>query len=113
MTIKEILERLKSARAHAGLSCSQVKRLIDLWPISIELIEQGAVPLEMEHFLKLCELYAVSEIWVMTGVNPYFDPKSVFEAAEYQGVPPNELGDLLEALAMQRQDQETRVEKES
>lgn len=102
MNIKEILERLKTAREQSGLSRTQIPRLVDLWPINIDLIESGAVPLEMEHFLHLCEAYGVSEIWVLTGVNPYFDPSGVVEQALKIGLPEKEMRNMLEALAMQR-----------
>jgi transcriptional regulator with XRE-family HTH domain len=103
MPIKEILERLATAREKAGLSRSQVSRLIDFWPINLELVESGAVPLEMEHFLKLCELYDVSEIWVLTGNNPYFDPALAVAAAQRNGMPEDEMRNFLEGLAMLRQ----------
>lgn len=105
MTIKEILERLVTARKHAGLKQMQTAKLIQLSHEDIHAIEEGLMPLEMGVFLKLCEIYSVSEIWVLTGVNPYFDPASVVEAAEYQGMPKDDLGNLIEALAMQRQSQ--------
>jgi transcriptional regulator with XRE-family HTH domain len=99
MSIKEILERLKTARERAGLSCSQANKLIDLPPAYLGLIESGSLALEMETFLKLCEIYDISEVWALTGVNPDFDPASVVEAAQYSNMDKGELGNLLEMLA--------------
>lgn len=100
MKIQEILERLTAARKAAGLSQSQAAREAGMSRPELELIESGTVPLEMGLYLKLCELYGVSEIWVLTGINPYFDPASAAEAATRNGMPPAEMGDFLERLAM-------------
>ena len=100
MKIQEILERLVTARKAAGLSQFQAARLGRMTHPELELIESGAVPLEMGLYLKLCELYGVSEIWVLTGINPYFNPARAAEAATRSGMPPDEIGDFLEWLAM-------------
>lgn len=103
MNMKEILERLTAARSRAGLSCSQADKLIDLPRGFVSLIKSETVPLEMRHFLKLCDLYDISEVWALTGVNPDFDPASVVEAAQYSNMDKGELGNLLEMLASLKQ----------
>lgn len=100
MTIQEILERLVTARKATGLSLSQVAHLTGQSRPALECIESGAMPLDIDLYLKLCDLYGVSEIWVLTGVAPYFDPASAAEAATRNGLSPAEMGDFLEWLAM-------------
>lgn len=100
MTLKEILERLATARKKAGLSQSQVARLINRDPALIVGIESGHYPLSMERFLQLCGIYGVSEIWVLTGINPYFDPAGAVAAAERNNMPEAEMRDFVETLAM-------------
>lgn len=102
MTIKEILERLVTARKAAGLSLSQVAHLTGQSRPALECIESGAMPLDMELYLKLCDLYGASEIWVLTGVNPYFDPARAAAAAARNGLSYAELGDFLERFMMMK-----------
>lgn len=79
--LKEILGRMTTARKQAGLSQSQAARLLGLGGASsLSPIETGEVPLTLERFLKMCELYDISQEWALSGVNPDFDPQPLIEA---------------------------------
>lgn len=77
---KAIINRLIEAREAAGLSQLQTARLINIAPASFCDIENWRNQLSVERLLVLCELYGVSIEWVLTGVNPYFDPQEIIEA---------------------------------
>lgn len=80
--LQAILERITTARKNAGLSQSQAAVKLGLGGASsLSPIERGDVPLTMERFLAMCELYDMSPEWAITGVNPYFDPQPIIEAA--------------------------------
>lgn len=75
---EEILERLIKARKQAGLSQSQAAKLLNYSaPSSLSDIELGKNPLSLRLFLNMCELYDISEVWAITGVNPKFDREKV------------------------------------
>jgi len=82
MKYDKILKRLIEARKAAGLSQAQVGVMVGLstFASSFSDIERGKNPLTVERLLELVEIYGVSLEWVMTGVNPYFDPQTILEA---------------------------------
>ena len=67
--MEDILERLRLAREQAGLSQGQVAKLLGMEsPATISHYESGLRGLHVEMLLKLCEIYDVAPVWVMTGV---------------------------------------------
>lgn len=78
---KAIIERLIQAREAAGLSQNQTAKMVYLAPASFCDIENFRNQLSVERLLQLVEIYGVSIEWVLTGVNPYFDPQTVIDAA--------------------------------
>lgn len=101
--LSAILERLVYARKHAGLSQIQVAKLIDLDSGgAISQYESGARKLTLETFLRMCELYGVSEIWILTGVNPDFDPQPAIEALERMKASREDVDKILETLSTAR-----------
>jgi transcriptional regulator with XRE-family HTH domain len=76
----EIMKRLVLARKRAGLSQGQAAKLVGLdFAFVIEEYEAGQGDLTLSRFLKLCDIYGVSPVWALTGVNPDFDAASVLE----------------------------------
>lgn len=72
--LTEILARLVCAREQAGLSQTQASKLLGFaTPSALSQIENGQRGLKMDTFLRLCEIYDVSQIWLLTGHNPSFD----------------------------------------
>lgn len=97
--INEILERLAKARTYAGLSQSQVAKLMDMDSAStISHYESGMRSLTVENLLRMCEIYDANLTWVMTGVNPNFDPARFFEAAKKSQMAAKEFNSLMELL---------------
>ncbi len=100
-----ILERLATARKVAGLTQTQAAKLLGLQTAQgLCDIEKGRNPLTMERFLTMCEIYLIDQVWALTGVNQDFDPAPVVEGARKAGMAAAELADLLELLAMGKQD---------
>ncbi len=82
MKYPAILKRLIEARKAAGLSQTQVAKMVGLSiASSFSDIESGKNTLSVERLIELVGIYDVSIEWVLTGVNPYFDPQTVIEAA--------------------------------
>lgn len=104
--MQAIINRLIRARENAGLSRSQAAKLyggdMDLFLWWIEA-EGGWVHLHVEELLKLCQIYDVDVTWVLTGVNPAFDPQTVIQGIQDSNMSADEAGDLLEMLASLRQ----------
>ena len=86
MTINQrldaIRERLTIARKQAGLSQKQLARLMGYGGFSstISNLENGERGLKVEHLLQYSELCDVSEVWLLTGVNPNFDHQAFWDA---------------------------------
>lgn len=69
---------------------------------TISHYESGLRTLSVETMLRLCEIYGVSEVWVLTGTNPDFDPSPVFEAAERMRLAARDVDAILETLETAR-----------
>lgn len=82
---EQIIERLILARKTAGLSQSQVGKLCGYSIMWLSDIECRKTHMTVETLLQLVSVYDVSIEWVMTGVNPYFDPQKLMEHAERLG----------------------------
>lgn len=102
MGIEGILERLIMARTFAGLSQAQAAKLMGFDSAStISHYESGLRSLTVENLLKMVEIYGANLTWVMTGVNPNFDPARFYEVAKKGKMAADELDklmDLLEAI---------------
>lgn len=101
MKYNEILKRLIEARKAAGLSQAQVGVMVGLstFASSFSDIERGKNPLTVERLLELVEIYGVSLEWVMTGVNPYFDPQTLLETTNRMSEDMDKIVDLLSMSA--------------
>lgn len=109
--IDEILARLIRARKQAGLSQSQVAKMMDVSRTTVTNWEAGST-LTLEQLLKLCEIYDVSECWAMSGVNPNFTDRQrqqVIDAyekyAEKSKASIDDLHETLDLLESSRQKQ--------
>lgn len=101
--LSAILERLAHARTHAGLTQSQAAKLMQLESgSSISQYEGGLRKVTLETFLRMCELYGASEMWILTGVNPDFDPQPAIEALERMKASREDVDKILETLSMAR-----------
>lgn len=99
--ITGLLRRLTKARQSAGLSQGQAAKLMGYTSAStISHYESGLRGLEVETMLKLCQIYGVSSIWVLTGENPYFDPQPIVEAAQRAKVASEDLKTILDEFLM-------------
>lgn len=79
--LSQILERLTIARNQSGLNQTQVARKLGMETAgAIAHWENGQRELTLSNFLRLCELYDISQEWALTGVNPNFDPQPLIEA---------------------------------
>lgn len=99
MGITDVLERLARARTYAGLSQSQAAVLMGFDSSStISHYESGMRSLTVENLLRMCEIYDANLTWVMTGVNPKFDPALFFEAAKKSKMAAAEFDKLMDLL---------------
>lgn len=99
----EILARLIIGRKQAGLSQSQVAKMVGVTTSTISDMENNRdnrESLTVSRLLQLVEIYDLSIEWVMTGINPYFDSK---EVSKRLGVASKELQSTVELLASLRQ----------
>lgn len=74
--VRQILDRLIEARKAAGLSQTQAAKLLGYSAASslsqLETDNRGSEP-NLTMLLKMCDVYDVSVVWVLTGTNPDFD----------------------------------------
>lgn len=97
--IPEIKARLTIARKRAGLSQSQAAQMIGLkGASSFTDYEDGWFAPALDKFLQLCEIYGVSPVWVLTGVNPDFDATEILKAVDHASKDAEEIIDLLSSL---------------
>ena len=84
--VRLIMNRLIIARRQAGLTQSQAAKLLGLSsPSTLSHHESGARDTEpkLSMFLDMCEIYDVSPVWALTGVNPDFDEESFDELTQF------------------------------
>lgn len=93
-----ILKRLAEARKRAGLSQSQVDRLMSAPQGMTRELENHELDIYLRQFLLMCELYDISPEWALTGVNPNVDTKALRQMLFRAGVARNELSALVELL---------------
>lgn len=116
--LKLILKRLIKARERAGLSQSQVARLLQIQSAStISHYETGERELSVLNMLRLCTLYDISPAWLVTGVSPHFREErrqAVIDAATIKGsIAMSELNEMIELFESMAQDDDFSEEKEA
>lgn len=76
---RQIINRLIEARKAAGLSQTQAAKLLGYSAASslsqLEGDYRDSEP-NLSMFLKMCEVYEISPVWALTGVNPDFDEEA-------------------------------------
>jgi transcriptional regulator with XRE-family HTH domain len=97
--IPEIKARLTIARKQAGLSQAQAAQMIGLkGASSFTDYEDGWFAPALDKFLQLCEIYGVSPVWALTGVNPDFDFSEVKDIVDRSSKDAEEIIFLLSSL---------------
>ncbi|MFA5377871.1 MAG: helix-turn-helix transcriptional regulator [Dehalococcoidia bacterium] len=97
--IVKIKARLTLARKQAGLSQSQAAQLLSLkGASSFTDYESGTFAPALDKFLRLCEIYGVSPVWALTGVNPDFDATEILQVANGANQDILKIVDLLSSL---------------
>lgn len=81
--IVDIINRLVEARKSTGLTQAQAAHMVGLSAASsLSMYEaRGSVP-DLRLFLALCDVYAVSPTWALTGVKPDIDPALIGQVLE-------------------------------
>ncbi len=100
-TARQILDRLIDARKAAGLSQTQAAKLLGYSaPSSLSQIEGDYRDSEpnLTMFLKMCEIYDVSPVWALTGVNPDFDESAFNELTQFTNAAIEGIANLKETL---------------
>lgn len=98
--VEEIMTRLVLARRRAGLSQSQASRLLGFsgTASSLSQYEIGRSIPNLDLFLRMCEIYGVSPVWALTGINPAFDATAFLEQASALGDDALRLVNILSSL---------------
>jgi transcriptional regulator with XRE-family HTH domain len=100
--IDRILERVVMARKQAGLSQGQAAKLLGFASGSaLSMIESGQRELSVVLMLAMCRIYHVSQIWMLTGTNPNFDPSSLDEVVSRLGNMTEEVQQIISLLESQ------------
>jgi transcriptional regulator with XRE-family HTH domain len=79
--VEQIKARLVKARERAGLTQAQAAKLLGFNAGSNIAQYEGerSIP-NLRLFLQMCEVYKVSPVWALTGINPDFNPMPIIEA---------------------------------
>lgn len=104
-----IASRIREARKMAGLSQSQVAKMLGLHRPSVSEIEAGNRSVSAEEIAVLAEIFDVSTLWLLgEGVDKVdvHDNKLQLAARELQKLKPDDLDRLLTLLASMRRDGE-------
>lgn len=104
--IAEIAERFKAARLQAGLSQSQVARILDLQRPTISEIEAGRRRVSSDELAKFAELYDVGVSWLAAGQNDGEDPTVELAARELSKLKPEDLDRVMRLLRSLRKTKE-------
>jgi len=97
-------EKLRSAREMAGLTQSQVAKMMNLHRPSISEIEAGRRKVSSEEITKLSEIYGVSIAWLMN-TEDEIDPRIELAARELSNLKPEDLERVLRLLSALRQEE--------
>lgn len=99
--VEEIMTRLVLARKRAGLSQAQAGTLLGFGgsASSLSQYEIGRSIPNLDLFLRMCEVYSVSPVWALTGINPDFDATALLDQARELGDDALRLVDILSSLA--------------
>lgn len=99
--VQAIMNRLIEARKAAGLTQTQAAKLLGYTAAStLSQIEGDYRKTEpnLSTFLKMCEVYQVSPVWALTGVNPDFDEDAFDEVTQFTNASIEDLHRLKESL---------------
>ena len=98
--VEEIMARLVLARKRAGLSQAQAGTLLGFSgsASSLSQYEIGRSIPNLDLFLRMCEVYGISPVWALTGINPAFDATEFLEQARDLGEDALKLVDILSSL---------------
>lgn len=101
MQASQIMQRLIDARKRAGLTQGQVAKLAGYagGASSFQNYESGKTALTMPLFLNLCNIYGVSPVWALTGMNPEFDHEEAKRLITRLGDDAKDLSELLASIA--------------
>lgn len=98
---RAIIDRLVEARKAAGLSQTQAAKLLGYSAASslsqIETDNRDSEP-NLTMFLKMCEVYDISPVWALTGVNPDFDEQAFDELTQGVNASLEDIANLKETL---------------
>lgn len=78
----DLLQRLITARKALGISQTTAGVALGLRASGFSQIERGESPLSVERFRKLCALYHVTQVEMLTGIQPNFDAEEVLRQLE-------------------------------
>lgn len=94
-----IKSRMVLARERAGLTQTQAAQLVGMSNASSlsQHERMRSIP-TLRLFLRLCAVYGVSPVWMLTGVNPDFDAQSILDAAGELSTDTLRIIDLLSSL---------------
>lgn len=95
--IAQICVRMKHAREWAGLTIYQAERMFGIR--NLRDVEAAKVLISLPFLLRACIVYGVDQVWMLTGVNPNFDPQPWLEQFAETGIPAEERDRALEQLA--------------
>lgn len=99
--VRQILDRLIEARKAAGLSQTQAAKLLGYTAAStLSQIEGDFRDTEpkISMLLKMCEVYDVSIIWVLTGTNPDFDESAFDDLTQFSNAALKDIANLKDTL---------------
>lgn len=98
---RQIIERLIEARKAAGLSQTQAAKLLGYSAASslsqLETEARGSEP-NLSMFLKMCEVYDISPVWALTGLNPDFDEQAFDQLTQGVNASLEDIANLKETL---------------
>jgi transcriptional regulator with XRE-family HTH domain len=105
MDMNAICERLVTARKNAGLSQSQVAKMIGLAGASgFSQVEDGTNALTLDRFMTLCDIYDIDLTWALTGVNPHVDVEALKTLAGRVWSTQEEVESLIELITSLKQE---------
>jgi transcriptional regulator with XRE-family HTH domain len=94
----QVAERLRAARAQAGLKQNQVARLLKMHRPTISEIEAGRRRVAAEELARFADLYRVSIEWLTRAEETGTDPAVELAARELVKLKPDDLNMVLKLL---------------
>lgn len=106
-----IKERLKLARVQAGLSQSQVAKMLDVTHSTVSEMEAGRRQLSAEELAQLSKIYDVRMMWLACADEDDVDDRrnQIASTIRTTHMSVSELSDLLDLLVTLRQDNDPKL----